>query len=79
MQDLSYLRIWGYKISVYIPQKKQIKRQKRAVSSQKSFFIGYKAQNIYKIFIKKMSKTESLRDIKFMENNQLLAIYLLDE
>ena len=53
--------------------------QKEAVPSQKSFFVSYEAQNFYKIFIEEISKIENLRDIKFMEDYQSLAIYLADE
>lgn len=45
-----------------------MKSQKRAVPNQEGFFVDYKTQNIYKIFIKKMSKIKKLRDVKFMED-----------
>ena len=79
MQDFSHFHIWGYKVLVHISQKKQLKSQKKAVSSQEGFFVGYKAQNIYKIFIKKMNKIEKLRDVKFIEDNQLLITYLANK
>ena len=55
-QDLSHLDIWGCKVSVHIPQEKQVKSQKEAVPSREGFFVGYETQNIYKIFIKETSK-----------------------
>ena len=56
-----------------------MKSQKEAVPNRKCFLVGYKAQNIYKIFIKETGKIEKLRDVKFMEDNQLLVTYLADK
>ena len=56
-----------------------MKSQKRAVPNRKGSIIGYEAQNIYKIFIKKTGKIEKLRDVKIIEDNQSLAIYLADK
>ena len=56
-----------------------MKNQRRVIPSQKGFLVGYEAQNIYKIFFKQTGKIEKLRDVKFMENNQLLETYLANE
>ena len=78
-QDLSHLRTWGCKMSVFISQEKRIKSQKEMVFSQKGFLVGYSGQNIYKIYFPKTGKIGHLRDVIFIKNDESLETSLAED
>ena len=78
-QDLSHLRTWGCKVSVFIPQEKRVKSQKGMVPSREGFLVGYSGQNIYKIYFPETGKIEHLRDVIFMENDESLETSLAED
>lgn len=59
-------------MSVFIPQEKHVKSQKKIISSQEGFLVGYLSQNIYKIYFLENGKIEHLKNVIFIENYKLL-------
>jgi GTPase SAR1 family protein len=66
--NISHLRVWGCDTFVLIPKKKRQKNEKFKNRSRQGKLVGYKAQNIYKMYILDTRKVEKHRDVVFDED-----------
>ena len=68
--DLSHLRTFGCRVYAKIPDEKRVKSQKTAlVGGRKGYFMGYTSESIYRVYFPDSRRIETVRDLKFDEDN----------
>ena len=70
IQDLKYLKIFGCKAQIHIPEEKQAKSCKYIGKMREDILVGYKDVNIFWIYFPLEIKIKRIRDVTFIEKHQ---------
>ncbi len=67
--DVTNLRAFGCKAWIHLPQERRIQSEKLAVRAQHGYLVGYKASNVYKIWVPEEHKVVESSHVTFDEQS----------